>query len=75
MAMAEQKDKKPKETKKPENKNNKTQKIKLPNNIIIEVRKPNLFTNIFFYLFLIFYCSKYLLFSKAYKSDYLTNIS
>ena len=66
MAMAEQKDKKPKETKKPENKNNKTQKIKLPNNIIIEVRKPNLFTNIFFYLFLIF--AAYLIFGSAQDS-------
>ena len=48
-AMAEQKQK---NNKKP--KDNKTQKIKLPNNMVIEVRKPNMFNNIFFYLFLAF---------------------
>ena len=49
MAMAEQKQK--------NTKNNSTQKNgknQLPKKVIIEMRKPNLFGNIFFYLFLIF---------------------
>jgi hypothetical protein len=53
-AMAEKTQKKSKGNKKPNSKNNKTQKIKLPNNMVIEVRKPNMFSNVFFYLFLAF---------------------
>jgi cell division protease FtsH len=67
-AMAEQKTKKPIENKKTKKKN-KTQKIKLPNKMVIEVKKPNLFSNIFFYIFL--FLAIYLVFGAFQDSSFV----
>ncbi len=70
--MAEQKEKNTKENKKPKKqpKNvQKTQKIKLPNNMVIEVKKPKLLTNIFFYIFLIF--AAYLIFGAIQDTSFV----
>ena len=67
-AMAQQKQKKSKENKKTKKKN-KTQKIKLPNNMVIEVKKPNLFGNIFFYIFL--FLAIYLVFGAFQDSSFV----
>ncbi len=57
MAMEAQKEKnsKKEDNKKLRNEKNheKNQKIKLPNKMIIEVRRPSIFNNIFFYIFLL----------------------
>ena len=53
-AMAEQKQKNQKDNKKQSKNGKKTQKIKLPNKMVIEVKRPNIFTNVFFYIFLLF---------------------
>ena len=60
MDMAEKKGEKAKEKNVKKKKN--VQKIKLPNNMIIEVRKPNPFSNIFFYVFL--FLAVYLVFGS-----------
>jgi len=49
MALQKQKD-----TKKQPKKAQKTQKIKLPNKMVIEIKKPSPLNNVFFYVFLIF---------------------
>ena len=53
-AMEEQKQKNQKDNKKTSKNGKKTQKIKLPNKMVIEVKRPNIFTNVFFYIFLLF---------------------
>ena len=55
--MADKKEKNRTETKKEDKKKSrfgKTTKIKLPNKVVIKVRKPNLLNNVFFYIFLAF---------------------
>jgi len=53
-AMAEQKQKNQKDNKKTSKNGKKTQKIRLPNKMVIEVKRQNIFTNVFFYIFILF---------------------
>jgi len=65
--MAEKKQKNSKENNK-KKKNGKTKKIKLPNKMVIEVKKPNIFSNIFFYIFL--FLAIYLVFAGFQDSSF-----